>query len=280
MPKPRAPKPPRPPKPWERDSPGSYRSSDARFTIEQGGGRWFLIDAEQHDELGLERTLGPYDTLDLAKAAADEQRAAPPEASPLQDRLAGAAARPRLKVMRGGRKPGAPAVRDTDDASADEADEAEEPAPPPPPKTIWLDRLSAADARRARTQIEALEALGVDKAEQIVRRDIEGNTPAVATAVLARALGRAALGPPDGREIARAAARLERAGASADDVAAYARLVAEDVLDRALEVLSARERDPDAPARLPGWRLIEGEGEGASGRRLILSADEVIRAGD
>lgn len=111
-----------------------------------------------------------------------------------------------------------------------------------------------------------------------MRRDLDGNTPAVATTVLARALARAALGPPEGREIGRAAARLERAGASPDDVIAYTRLVAEDVLDRALEVLSARERDPDAPGRLPGWRLIEGEGEGATGRRLILSTDEVIRA--
>ena len=51
-------------------------------------------------------------------------------------------------------------------------------------------------------------------------------------------------------------------------------------MDRVLEVLSARERDPDAPSRLPGWRLVEGDGDGTSGRRLILSADEVIRSGD
>jgi hypothetical protein len=274
MAKPRAPKPPKPPREWARESPGRYRSSDERFTIEQeGGGRWFLIDAQQHDELGLERTLGPYDTLDAARAAAGDQREAPPEESPLRERLAEAAARPRLKVMKGGRR--TDARDDTDDAP-----EADEPAPPPPAKKSWLDRLPAADARRARTLIEALESLGVEKAEQVVRRDMDGNTPAVATSVLARALGRAALTPPEGREIGRAAARLERAGASAEDVAAYTRLVAEDVLDRALEVLSARERDQEAPSRLPGWRLVEGEGEGSSGRRLILSADEVIRAGE
>lgn len=276
MAKPPAPKPPKPPRAWERDSPGRYRSSDARFTIEQGGGRWFLIDSQQRDELGLERTLGPYDTLDLAKAAAGEQREAPPEASPLRARLADAASRPRLKVMRGGRR------ADAAGTTGEGADAPDEPAPPPPPppKKTWLDRLPAADAQRARTLIEALEAHGIERAEQLVRRDIDGNTPAVATTVLARAVGRVALGAPVSREIARVAARLERGGASRDDIAAYTRLLAEDVLDRALEVLSARERDPEAPARLPGWRLIEGDGEGTSGRRLILSADEVIRAGD
>lgn len=277
MAKPRAPKPPTPPKPWERETPGRYRSSDGRFTIDQeGAGRWFVIDHEQHDDLGLARTLGPFDTLDEAKAKADEQRAAPPEESPLRARLADAAGtpRPRLTVMAGGRPK---ADTKADDRSAGEAP-ASEPAPSPPPKTTWLDKLPAADARRAWAWIEGLEALGAAKAEQIVRRDIEGGVPAVATAVLARALARSALPPPEGRELARVAARLERAGAKDEDIRAYAALVAADVLERALAVLSARERDPDAPPRLPGWRLVEGEAEGAGGRRLILSADEVLRS--
>ena len=197
-----------------------------RFTIEQGGGRWFLVDAEQHDELGLERTLGPYDTLDLAKAAAGEQREAPPEASPLRDRLADAASRPRLKVMRGGRK--ADAGSATDEARGRESTRSTRLTSPLPrrrrrrrPGSIDSRR---ADARRARTQIEALESLGVDKAEQIVRRDLDGNTPAVATTVLARALRRAALsaarGPRDrpgrratgaGRRVARRRRRLRPA---------------------------------------------------------------------
>jgi hypothetical protein len=266
MPKSSTPKPPKPPKPWERESPGRYRSSDGRFTIDQeGSGRWFVIDGEQFDEIGLARTLGPYDTLDEAKTAADEQRSAPAPESPLAERLATG---PKLRVVRGGRAkddvaPAPPAKRE-----------------PPKPKPTWIDSLPGADARRARAWIGALEELGVPKAEALVRRDIEGGQPAVVTAVLARALHRSALRPPEGRELARAAARLERAGAAGDDISAYARLVAEEVVDRVLEVLSARERDQDAPSRLPGWRLIEGEGEGASGRRLILSADEVIRAGE
>jgi hypothetical protein len=263
---PKSPPKPKPPKPWERESPGRYRSADGRFTITQeGSGRWFVIDEEQHDELGLARTLGPYDTLDEAKAAADEQRSAPASESPLAERLA---AGPKLKMMRGGR------ARDDD-----------EPAPaarrePPRPKPTWIDSLPATDARRARAWISALEELGVPKPEALVRRDIEGGQPTVVTAVLARALNRSALELPAGRELGRAAARLEKAGASSDDIAAYARLVAEEVVDRVLEVLSAHERDPEVPSRLPGWRLLEGEGDGTSGRRLILSADDVIRAGE
>ena len=275
MAKPRAPKRPKPPKPWERETPGRYRSSDGRFTIDQeGAGRWFVIDREQQDELGLARTLGPFDTLDDAKAKADEQRAAAAEESPLRARLADAAAKPKLTVMAGGRPKADGAA---DDRRPGEAATAE-PPPPPKPKPTWLDRLPAADQRRARAWIEALEGLGVAKAEQIVRRDIEGGVPAVATAVLARALARAALTPSEGRELARMAARLERGGAKDEDIRAYAALVAEDVLERALAVLSARERDPDAPSRLPGWRLVEVEAEGAGGRRLILSADEVLRS--
>ena len=265
---PKSPPKPKPPKPWERESPGRYRSSDSRFTITQeGSGRWFVIDEEQHDELGLARTLGPYDTLDEAKAAADEQRSAPAVESPLAERLAGAAGA-KLKVVRGGR------AKDDEDAAPPAQRE------PPKPKPTWIDALPATDARRARAWISALEELGVPKPEALVRRDVEGGQPTVVTAVLARALNRSALDPPAGRELARVAARLEKAGAASDDLAAYARLVSEDVLDRVLEVLSARERDPDAPSRLPGWRLTEGEGEGTRGRRLILSADDVIRAGE
>ena len=265
MPKPTEPKAPKPkpPKPWERESPGRYRSSDGRFTISQeGSGRWFVIDEEQLDDLGLARTLGPFDTLDEAKAGADAQRSGPAVESPLAERLASG---PKLTVVRGGR------------ANETPADAEREPAKPNP---TWIDALPAADARRARAWISALEELGVPKAEALVKRDIDGGQPTVVTAVLARALNREALAAPEGRELARAAARLEKAGASDEDVRAYARLVAEDVVDRVLEVLSARERDPDAPSRLPGWRLVEGDGDGSGGRRLILSADDVIRSGD
>src|SRR5215204_7197253 len=93
-PKSTTPKAPKPPKPWRREE-GVYRSADDRFTIEAGGaGRWFLTDDESLDELGLARTLGPYDTLDEAKAAAVEQREQATEPSPLAGRMAAAKDRP------------------------------------------------------------------------------------------------------------------------------------------------------------------------------------------
>ena len=75
--------------PWKRAEAGVYQSSDERFSIRsEGPSRWFITDEEQHDEFGLARTVGPFDTLDAAKAAADALRDEAPAASPLAGRLA------------------------------------------------------------------------------------------------------------------------------------------------------------------------------------------------
>ena len=68
---------------------GVCQSSDARFSIRsEGPSRWFITDEQQQDELGLARTVGPFDTLDAAKAGADALRDEAPAASPLAGRLA------------------------------------------------------------------------------------------------------------------------------------------------------------------------------------------------
>jgi len=165
---------PKPEPPWKRAEAGRYRSSDERFTISsEGPSRWFITDEQELDELGLARTVGPYDTLDDAKAAADDRRGAVPAASPLADRVAhggkaekgrGAAARPKPPP---------------------------EPKPksaPPPPQT-WLDKLEDEDrdaARRARRLISALEDEGIADADALVRRDVLGGQPVVAARLLAR----------------------------------------------------------------------------------------------
>ncbi|MEO5966043.1 MAG: hypothetical protein ABIR11_11310, partial [Candidatus Limnocylindrales bacterium] len=100
--RPKQPKAPAPPKPWRRGD-GRYRSADDRFTIEAGGaGRWFLTDAESLDELGLARTLGPYDTLDDTKAAAADLRERAAAASPLAARIAAAKDRPPVPTTSAG----------------------------------------------------------------------------------------------------------------------------------------------------------------------------------
>jgi len=165
---------PKPEPPWKRAEAGRYRSSDERFTISsEGPSRWFITDEQELDELGLARTVGPYDTLDDAKAAADDRRGTVPAASPLADRSAkggkaeegrGAAARPK--------PPPEP-----------------KPKPAPPPPKTWLDKLEDEDrdaARRARRLISALEDEGIADADALVRRDVLGGQPVVAARLLAR----------------------------------------------------------------------------------------------
>jgi hypothetical protein len=173
---------PKPVPPWKRAEAGRYRSSDERFTISsEGPSRWFITDEEEQDELGLARTVGPFDTLDDAKAAAEARRGAAPAESPLAHRKAedGKAA-----------KGGGPVARS-------KAREPKPKAPEPPPKT-WLDTLEDDDreaARRARRLISALEEEGISDADALVRRDVLGNQPVVAARLLARdilsAVGRA-----------------------------------------------------------------------------------------
>ena len=164
---------PKPVPPWKRAEAGVYQSSDERFSIQsEGPSRWFITDEEQHDELGLARTVGPYDTLDAAKAAAEALRNDAPATSPLAGRLAKDGASPGRGGSRAKSKP----------------EPADTKAPPPPPRT-WLDRLEDDDreaARNARRLIAALEADGIEDAEALVQRDLTGKQPVVAARLLAR----------------------------------------------------------------------------------------------
>ena len=241
-------------RPWHRAESGTYRSSDGRFEIgSDGPGRWYVRDAAEHDELGLERTIGPFATLATAKADAEARRGRAPEASPLSARLKGRT--PRMGHGRG--RPSA--------------------APPPRPPT-WLDRLERsrpADAKLARRRIEALERSGITDAEAIVRRDIETDEPAIAEALLARSLElaiRAAIGP-DSIEPA-----LPDAGSTGDhaaDPGAVRRLVtfvAQEVLAAALDTLTVQGRPQGAASSLPGWRLVEHDPEHRDSARPIRLA--------
>ena len=163
---------PKPVPAWKRAEAGRYRSSDERFTISsEGPSRWFITDEEEQDELGLARTVGPFDTLDDAKATAETRRGEAPAPSPLTDR-----------IVKGGK----PA---TDARSAKRTETSAESKPPPPPPQTWLDKLEEDDretARRARRLIAALEDEGISDADALVRRDVMGNQPVVAARLLAR----------------------------------------------------------------------------------------------
>ncbi|HSK51410.1 MAG TPA: hypothetical protein VLA44_01545 [Clostridia bacterium] len=218
---------PKPARPWQRAEAGVYRSSDDRFAIaSEGPSRWFITDDAERDELGLARTVGPYATLDDAKSAADARRAQAPEASPLAARIAG-----------GGAKAGTNAGRRQSSAGRQKR----ELSPPPPPPKTWLDRLADDDRtayRRAKRLIAALEGEGITDAEALVRRDLSGNQPAVATRLLAR-------------EILAAVGKATNA---------------ETVLDAILGALTTSR----AGRGLPGWELVERDGPTGEARTIRL----------
>jgi hypothetical protein len=239
-----------PPKPWRRAEAGRYASSDDRFTLEsEGSGRWFVTDAEELDELGLARTSGPFATLDEAKAAADAARDRAPESSPFAARIQEAATRPKRPKLAAVPDLEGPA-RTTGAAPEDDP----EPEPEPelePPKRTWLDELGDHDrdaAGRARKLIAALEREGIDDADSLVRRDLLGNEPIIATRLAAR-------------DVLAAIARLddptpERVGAAVADVLA-----------------ASRKR-----SGLPGWRLVERDGPTGEDRGIRITPDDLLSA--
>ena len=286
------PKAPKPPKPWRRED-GAYRSTDDRFTIEGGGaGRWFLTDAEALDELGLARTLGPYDTLDEAKAAADGQRGEGTTASPLAERLAAAKARPKPATAAPANanakaKPATGAAQAEDDEPPARTPSKRAPASKPAPRT-WLDELEDDDpdaAIRARRAIAALEKLGVGDADGVVRRDVLGRQPAVAARLVGRAVAaalRTSLEPDDLASAAKTALpgpMKQLRDADDDALAAYAAFIASRVLEAILEVVTGADRAEGAGRDLPGWRLIERpaarDGADDMPRRLIVTPGDV-----
>ncbi len=228
----------KPVRPWQRAEAGRYRSSDERFTLDsEGPSRWFVTDEAEHDELGLARTIGPFPTLDAAKAAADEQRNRKPEPSPLAGRLAEAAAKPRTgsaaRQGGGGRRTAATRA---------------EAAPPPPPAKTWLDKLEDEHrdaARSARRLIAALEREGIADAEGLVRRDLNGNQPLVATRLLARAILAA---------------------------------VADTSPSKAIEAVVETITTSGVQRGLPGWEVVERDGPEERGRVIRLTGEDLKAA--
>ena len=103
---------------------GTYATADGRFTVEQSGSGWLVLDAEQTNELGLPLARGPFTTLDEARAAIGNARTGPRPVSDLDEHRrskqapsAGArpAPKPGLGADRAARKPGAGEARKTDD---------------------------------------------------------------------------------------------------------------------------------------------------------------------
>lgn len=168
--------------PLKRLGGGRWETRDGRFKIEPQSGTWVVVDAEQTDELGLSLVRGPFGSLTAAKAAIRLARTGPAESSVATRSAAiqrregpGSAGRPR-KVRY--------AEAGTDDGRSGSPDV----PPTPPPEPTWVAGLEPAARRRARDLIQRLTAAGAADAEGIVRRDLVGAVPAVATFAIARAV--------------------------------------------------------------------------------------------
>lgn len=169
-----------------RQTAGTYRTSDERFEVRNGGTGWFLVDTAQTNDFGQELMLGPYATLAEVRAAIPPARTA--KVTPLHP--------PRAAGRKGGRSKPAKA----------------EPEPTPKP-TSWIDRLPTSEADAVRERIAALEGIGIAAAESLVRRDREGIGPEVAARVIQQRLESIVAelperGRPGARELLRRAAEV------------------------------------------------------------------------
>jgi hypothetical protein len=187
--------PPDDPDKLQRQAAGEYRSADGRFTVRNDGGRWFLLDGEQSDELGQPLVRGPYGTLDDARAQLAAARQA------------------RLKPLTTGSVSRGGAKKSGTYGKASALPRVAKPKPLAKPKgASWIDRLPAADAARVRALVRALEREGIADAEMVVRRDREGIAPAIVQRLIERQLAELVANVP-ARERAAAERLVRRAAA-------------------------------------------------------------------
>ncbi len=163
-------------------------------------------------------------------------------------------------------------------------------------RVSWLERQEPGVQEKARRMILALERVGVPDGERVVRAEVEGGFPHLAGSLLAHRLSGDAIEVwrtdpgwidewMDSRDrrmrsdVARVVREIVDAGVSREDVAHLAELVALQTAARVLERVAGDGSD-EADDDLPGWRLIEVDRDGKpTGRRLLLTEDDLLRAG-
>ena len=186
--------------PLKRLGGGRWQTRDERFTIEPQSGTWVVVDAEQTDDFGMALVRGPYRSLTEAKAAIAAARSSAPAASPLAERIDRRRSAPKLERDAEPDAKAAPErkARGVTPAQAAKSKSKPESKPKPeaprpskdaePEEPAWLTDLEPAERGRARRLIARLEEAGIDDATAVVRRDILGDVPAVASIAIARRL--------------------------------------------------------------------------------------------
>jgi hypothetical protein len=195
-----------------RQEAGNYLSGDERFEVRQSDATWYLVDRQQTNEFGQELMHGPFPSMKAAREAMPGARDIKP-------------------LLRSTKRP--------------------KPAAPtkelPKPEPTWIDKLPAAEAIQVRKLIHALERNGLTDAEALVRRDKQGQTPAVAAALLGQELDR-----------------------TIDDLPEKEQDLARRLVARLGDVIATGERNADPR---PGWALLElGPDRQPTGRRLRLGS--------
>jgi hypothetical protein len=172
---------------------GRWETRDERFIIEPQSGTWVVVDADQTDELGLPLVRGPFGSLGAAKAAIVAARDAEPTESPLAERAAKLRDRPDTEAGAGDDPPRrrSTSAKSTSSgalATAKKAKSSGAPTQTASAEPKWVQALGPADRRRAKRLIDRLTELGASDPEGIVRRDLVGAVPAVASFAISRAL--------------------------------------------------------------------------------------------
>jgi len=177
----------------KRESAGTYRTGDGRFTVQEASGRWLVLDAEQHDELGLPLTRGPFDTLADARAAVTAARDAPAPESRLQERFGSRARSAPARRTAGpastaSERRGTSRRRARDDAAA---------APEPPP--VEIRRYHAGDGEALRALWAAIGFRSIGDDDESLDRLADRNPGLVLVAIEGGRVVGSALGAWDGR---------------------------------------------------------------------------------
>ncbi len=233
-----------------RETAGHYRSADGRFGVADEGGSWWVRDEQQTNEFGMPRLIGPLATLNAARdaiAEARDQKIVPLPKPPRGKRGA--------KSSHSKNEGSAEGTKPTKRRKAAEPDEPEQP-----PEPAWIEReLDAPRRDHARRLIRVLSDLGFADVEQLVRTDLLGLSPAIAQALLRRRIQEEAVDP--WRDPQALAAALAGADVTSGDPGSLAAAVAASTVEDVLRVIDAGGASGKRARDLPGWKLVERDGE-------------------
>jgi N-acetylglutamate synthase len=188
------------PEKLKREHAGTYRTADARFTVEQSMTGWMVLDAEQTDELGLPLARGPFATLDDAREAIVDARSGPRPVSDLAARRhEKAAATSTTKREGAGQSETRDRVSTTDGAARDRPRQARHAAKRATGRELVLREMRASDGDELRKLWLSVGFRSVGDDDRGLARLMRRNPGLALVATEGGAIVGSALGAWDGR---------------------------------------------------------------------------------